>query len=120
MNNWIEQNKEKFSSGTNEFGESGYIEALPVYKLKQLFSKDGEQLAREMYPVVSLTDAFNLARREGFLEAYNLQQVKIEALKKERDAYYDQLHAKRIEVEELREQIAFLENEIDENDKYTL
>jgi hypothetical protein len=29
----------------------------------------------------------------------------MQALKKERDAYYDQLHAKRIEVEELKFQL---------------
>jgi hypothetical protein len=81
MNNWIQAHKKTLQEFRKVDGYWGYkyyeVEAIPVSSLEELFSKDGEQLAREMYPVVSLTDAFNLARREGFIEAYNLQEVKI-------------------------------------------
>jgi hypothetical protein len=50
-------------------------------------------------------DDFHTHWEEAFLEAYNIQEVKMQALKKERDAYYDELHAKRIEVEELKFQL---------------
>jgi hypothetical protein len=105
MNNWINANKIKLYSCSEAFAREcnlQLVEAIPVSALEELFSKSGEQLAREMFPYTEddfswITDC----RRSDFLEAYNLQEVKIAELKKERDAYYDELHAKRIEVEEL-------------------
>ncbi len=141
-----------YNSTTYDLGtalEIGQEESIPVSALEELFSKSGEQLARH-YAVAM---GFKLELASGgdvmrsFMEAYNLQEVKIASsmlnidsllsefkrqgfnvdnwdgeqgaekaivdgvsvivaeLKKERDAYYDQLHAKRIEVEELKSQL---------------
>jgi hypothetical protein len=93
MNTWIEQNQVCYSSGNGQ-GEW----AIPVSALEELKSKSGEQLAREMaekvYPHHYLDrdnprrDLDDLAKTEhkrkkfirGFMEAYIIQQVKIEAL----------------------------------------
>jgi hypothetical protein len=86
MNNWINENKRKVMefSDTNE-------EVVPVLALEELFSKSGEQLAREMYPYYAgekinmfSERAYNRIQdkyRESFLEAYNLQQVNIASLR---------------------------------------
>lgn len=93
MNNWINANKIKLYSCSEAFAREcnlQLVEAIPVSALEELFSKDGEQLAREMYPdVVGIGYGINSAKRSGFFEAYNIQEVKIAELKKE--------------VEELRE-----------------
>jgi len=175
MNKWIKAHKKKYSIVTYDLGtalEIGQEEAIPVSALEELFSKSGEQLAREMaekvYPHHYLDrdnpkrDLDDLAKTEhkrkkfirGFIEAHNLQQVKIASsmlnidsllsefksqgfnvdnwdgeqgaekaivdgvsvvvseLKKERDAYYDELHAKRIEVEELRDAVVKFQAEL--------
>jgi hypothetical protein len=95
MNTWINQNKQQLfeiemGSVIQVFdGSVTAREAIPVDKLTELFSKEGEELAREMYPAkqgipfLCDTSDVDMFRREGFLEAYNLQEVKIEALKKE-------------------------------------
>jgi hypothetical protein len=141
MNNWIKKHRVCYSTGT-PIGEW----AIPVSALEELFSKSGEQLARD-YAVsmgfkLELVSGGDIMR--SFIEAYNIQEVKIASsmldidsllsefkrqgfnvdnwdgeqgaekaivdgvsvvvseLKKERDAYYDELHAKRIEVERLK------------------
>ena len=104
MNNWIQANKKTLQEFRKVDGYWGYkyyeVEAIPVSSLEELFSKDGEQLAREMYPVDMDIKTFRELERQyinqidcqrAFLEAYNLQEVKIAELKKE--------------VEELRSQM---------------
>lgn len=80
MNNWINANKIKLYSCSEAFAREcnlQLVEAIPVSSLEELFSKSGEQLAREMYPDhIGYTKEY---RREAFLEAYNLQQVKIDS-----------------------------------------
>jgi hypothetical protein len=106
MNNWIHAHKKTLQEVSKEKvdGYWGYkyyeVEAIPVSSLEELFSKDGEQLAREMFPIPKPSPENATERiiksgmQVGFEEAYNLQEVKMHALKKE--------------VEELREQIAAL------------
>jgi hypothetical protein len=97
MNNWIQAHKVKVLSEHDPYwGEDKSFEAIPVSALEELFSKDGEQLARD-YAVsmgfkLELVSGGDIMR--SFLEGYNLKEVKIAELKKE--------------VEELREQIAAL------------
>ena len=96
MNNWIQANKKTLQEFRKVDGYWGYkyyeVEAIPVSSLEELFSKDGEQLAREMYPVDMDIKTFRELERQyinqidcqrAFLEAYNLQEVKIAELKKE-------------------------------------
>ena len=111
MNNWLKAHKKKvIELAPNQM----IFEAIPISALLELTSKSGEQLARDY--AVSMGFKLELASgadiMRSFLEAYNLQQVKIEALKKERDAYYDELHAKRIEVEELRDAVVKFQAEL--------
>jgi len=97
MNNWIEQNKKKYKRNSVRYCNVEY--AIPVSALEELFSKDGEQLARETNPYAQSDKSWQEMTQwmmynqynKVFLEAYNLQEVKIAELKKE--------------VEELRSQM---------------
>jgi trimethylamine:corrinoid methyltransferase-like protein len=104
MNNWIKAHK-KYCADVDYKGEQVAFEAIPVSALEELFSKDGEQLAREMYPwndipemdeknpewwkehgkqiEVFQNNIINKLQSKAFLEAYNIQEVKMQALKKE-------------------------------------
>jgi hypothetical protein len=113
MNNWVNQHKVKVLAEHDPYwGEDKSFEAVPVSALEELFSKDGEQLAREMYPTFPITypgsearHYNSLAKQEGFLEAYNLQQVKIDALKEENEG-------KDLQIDALTDTIAQLQGEL--------
>lgn len=101
MNNWIEQNKKWFIEHMEETKCGTLVtrcEAIPVSALEELFSKEGEEIKFEMADNYvnnsdEIQEKFSNNNNElplvygtyvaGFEEAYNLQQVKIEALKKE-------------------------------------
>jgi peptidoglycan hydrolase CwlO-like protein len=84
MNTWIEQNAVKAVIPN----KGGLQKMIPVDKLTELFSKEGEELARAYAPD---DDTESQLERLAYLEAYNLQQVKIEALRAE----YAELKADR-------------------------
>ena len=98
MNNWINAHKRKMLDVSAPEGNRLKVEVIPVSDLEELFSKDGEQLAREMadqkYSTVYLYNdphstsldrmvagCKNIGYKEGFLEAYNLQEVRMEEVK---------------------------------------
>jgi hypothetical protein len=108
MNNWINANKIKLYSCSEAFAREcnlQLVEAIPVSALEELFSNEGEELAREMYPwndipemdeknpewwkehgkqlEVFQNNIINKIQSKAFLEAYNIQDVKMQALKKE-------------------------------------
>ena len=84
MNNWLNKHSQELFTRNDE-----RVEAIPVSALEELKSNDGEQLAREMYPSKSgipfLCDTGDIARfkQQSFLEAYNLQEVKMAEFKEE-------------------------------------
>jgi hypothetical protein len=89
MNNWIKDKEIPcYDSRVSKAAQEPF-EAIPVSALEELFSKDGEQLAREMFPIPKPSPENATERiiksgiQVGFEEAYNLQEVKIAELKKE-------------------------------------
>ena len=104
MNNWIEQNKKKYKRNSVRYCNVEY--AIPVSALLELFSKDGEQLARD-YAVAM---GFKLELASGgdimrsFIEAYNLQEVKIASLRTDLEKANDLFNSIKIpfDVDEMR------------------
>jgi uncharacterized protein YecA (UPF0149 family) len=105
MKNWINQHKKKyqvpFPPPTRGFEIE---EAVPVSALLELFSKDGEQLAREMYPITLpkkqwLHHLVKTQKQEAFLEAYNLQQVNIDSSMLDIDSLLSEFERQGISTE---------------------
>ena len=90
MNNWIKAHK-KYCADVDYKGEQVAFEAIPVSALEELFSKDGEQLAREMmkikykgYSHAKFEESLEMeSYQQGFIDSHNIQEVKMQALKKE-------------------------------------
>jgi hypothetical protein len=84
MNNWINKHSQELFTRNDE-----RVEAIPVSALEELFSKDGEQLARETNPYAQSDKSWQEMTQwmmynqynKVFLEAYNLQEVKIASLR---------------------------------------
>jgi len=74
MNNWINKHSQELFTRNDE-----RVEAIPVSALEELFSKDGEQLARETNPYAQSDKSWQEMTQwmmynqynKVFLEAYN-------------------------------------------------